>query len=85
MAPGLCIETYLQQQDAGPLTGGGRLVVPDRRLHLTDMCLAEQQHGQARLADAAADRQRQLPCQQHLVIGQLAAVIAVSLRKRIRK
>lgn len=52
MAPGLCIETYLQQQDAGPLTGGGRLVVPDRRLHLTDMCLAEQQHGQARLADA---------------------------------
>ena len=58
MAPGICIETYLQQQDAGPLTGGGRLVVPDRRLHLTDMCLAEQQHGQARLANAAADRRR---------------------------
>ena len=59
MAPSLCIGTYLQQQDTGPLAGGGRLIVPDGRLHFTDVRLAKQEHGQARLADAAADRQRQ--------------------------
>ena len=73
---GHCRHLLLQQADAGLFACGGGLIVPDGRLHLADVCLSEQQHGQTRLTDAAADRQRQLPCQQHLVIGQLAAVIA---------
>ena len=40
-------------------------------LDLADVGLAQQEHGQAGLADAAADGQGQLVVQQHLVEGQL--------------
>lgn len=40
------------------------------------MGLAQQKHGQTGLADAAADGQGQLVGQEHLVEGQLTAVVA---------
>ena len=46
-----------------------RLFVPDGGLHLADVRLAQQQHRHARLAYAAADRERQLAIEEHLVIG----------------
>ena len=52
------------------------LLVPQGGLHLADVGLAQQQHAQAALADAAADGQGQLAVQQHLVEGQLPAVVA---------
>ena len=48
------------------------LLVPDGGLHLADMRLAQKQHAQAGLADAAAHRQGKLAFQQHLVERQLA-------------
>ena len=57
------------------------LLVPDGGLHLADMRLAQQQHAQAGLADAAAHRQGKLAFQQHLVERQLAAVIAARQRQ----
>ena len=40
-------------------------------LHLADMGLIQQQHAQARLADASADGERQFVLHQHTVEGQV--------------
>lgn len=66
----------LQQNDPGVLAGVDGFIVPGGDLDLTDVGLAQQEHGQAGLADAAADGQGQLVGQEHLVEGQLAAVVA---------
>ncbi len=49
------------------------------------MRAAEHQHTQARLADAAANRQRQLAVEQRLVEGQLAAILAAGFLELARK
>ena len=66
----------LQQNDPGVLAGVDGFIVPGGDLDLADVGLAQQEHGQAGLADAAADGQGQLVGQEHLVEGQLAAVVA---------
>ena len=53
------------------------IVVPDGCLHLADMRLAEKQKRKSRLADTAADGERKLAVQEHLVIRKLTAVIAM--------
>ena len=52
--------TVLQQRHAGFPADTVRFFVPDGGLHLADVGLAQQQHTQAALADAAADGQGQL-------------------------
>ena len=66
----------LQQDNASLFTGLDSLGIPKRGLNLADMALAQQQHRNAGLADAAAHGQGQLVVQEHLMEGQLAAVIA---------
>ena len=65
----LCEKAELQQDHAGVLTGLDGLLVPGTGLDLADVGLAQQQHGQSGLANAAADGQRQLAGQQSLVEG----------------
>ena len=65
-----------EQNDPGVLAGLEGLLIPDRCLHLADMGLAQEEHAQPGLADAAADGQGQLALQQQLVEGQLPPVVA---------
>ena len=66
----------LQQRDARLLAGGYGVVVPQADLHLAYVCLTQQQHAQAALADAAAHGQGQGAVQQHLVEGQFRTLRA---------
>ena len=54
------------------------VLIPDGGLHFADVRLAQHQHTQAALADAAADGCGKLASKQHLVEWQVAAVIATS-------
>ena len=66
----------LQQHDPSSLAGIAGRLVPDAALHLANVGHAHHQHAQPRLADAAADRERQLTVQQHAVKRQRAPVVA---------
>ena len=71
----------LQQPDAGLFTFLNGILIPDGGLDLTDVAAAHHQHTQAALANTAADGQRQLVLQQHLVEGEGPAVIAAGFRQ----
>ena len=71
----------LQQRDVGVFKDLAGVLVPDGGLHFADVGLAQQQHAQAGLADAAADRQGELAFQQHLVERKLAALVAARQRQ----
>ena len=51
---------------------------PDRGLHLTDVCLLQEEHAETALTDTATDRGRQLARQQGFVEGQLRALHATT-------
>ena len=61
--------TDSQQNDAGVMAGLDGLVVPGGYLDLSNVGLAQQEHGQTGLADAAADGEGELVLQQQLVEG----------------
>ena len=61
---------WSQQHHAGLLTGPDGVGVPQGTLHLTDVGLAQQQHGHPGLADAAPHGQGQLTVEQHPVEGE---------------
>ena len=67
----------LQQRNPGLCAGFQGFFVPDAGLYLANVGAAQHQHGKTALADAAADGQGQLVVQEHLVEGQLPAVVAV--------
>ena len=71
----------LQQRDVGVFKDLAGVLVPDGGLHFADVGLAQQQHAQAGLADAAAHRQGELAFQQHLVERKLAALVAARQRQ----
>ena len=54
---------------------------PHAALHLADMLKLQQQHRQARLANAAANRLRHLSAQQRLVPLQLQAIFVAGHRE----
>ena len=68
--------TDSQQNDAGVMAGLDGLVVPGGHLDLSNVGLAQQEHGQTGLADAAADGEGELVLQQQLVEGEFPAVVA---------
>ena len=66
----------LQQGNAGFGAGLDGLFIPNAGLHLADVAAAQHQHCQPGLTDAAADGQRQFVIEEHLMEGELSAVIA---------
>ena len=66
----------LQQTDACLFAGFHGGLIPDAGLDYADMAAAHHQHTQTALADTAADGQRQLIVQEHLVEGEVTAIIA---------
>ena len=65
-----------EQNYPGVAAGLDGLFIPDTGLHLADVGLAQQEHAQAGLADAAADGEGQLALQQQLVEGKLPPCLA---------
>ena len=68
----------LKQSDACCLASVNGCLVPDARLHLADVRAAHHKHAKTGLSDASADGERELVRKQHLVEGELSAVVAVS-------
>ena len=68
--------TDSQQNDAGVMAGLDGLVVPGGYLDLSNVGLAQQEHGQTGLADTAADGEGELVLQQQLVEGEFPAAVA---------
>ena len=66
--------------NAGVRAGLEGVVVPKADLHLADVGGADHQHTKAALTDAAAHGEGQLAGEQHLVEGELPAVVAAGDR-----
>ena len=69
---------FLKDHHASIPAGVERRLIPQAGLYLTDVAGADHQHAQTGLADTAADGQRQLTREQHLVERQLAALVAAA-------
>ena len=59
----------LKQSDTGFFAGVHSFCIPDTGLDFTDVGTAHHQQAQSALSDTAADGERQLIIQQHLVEG----------------